>query len=111
MGSLCETAGPRTKTRGCVGDRNRYITAVHCRTMLPQWIWCVRFRASEGGGETHVVAPHRAAAKQAIATPPERVTVYESTEPTTHVSDRLATQRFDGYYPGVRAAIAAIRGH
>lgn len=76
---------------------------------LPHWFWRVRFRASDGSGETLVVAPHRAAAKQAIATPTERVTVYESTDPRERVTDAMATQRFGGYYPGVRAAVNVSR--
>ena len=78
--------------------------------MLPHWFWCVRFRTADGDGETLVVAPHRAAAKLAIATSPEDVLAYESVEPRENVSGRLAAQRFDGYYPGVRAAITAARG-
>lgn len=75
--------------------------------MFPHWFWCVRYRTANGGGETLVVAPHRAAAKQAIATPPDRVTAYESTEPGRRVADEVAAQSFSGYYPGVRAAVAA----
>lgn len=77
--------------------------------MFPHWFWRVRYRTVDGGGETIVVAPHRAAAKQAIATPPARVTAYESATPSAHVPPTVATQHFDGYYPGVRAAIATIR--
>ena len=77
--------------------------------MLPHWFWRVRFRTADGPGETLVVAPHRAAAKQAIATPPARVTAYESTEPREFVSEGVARQRFNGYYPGVRAALSAGR--
>jgi hypothetical protein len=76
---------------------------------LPHWFWRVRFRTADGGGETLVVAPHRAAAKQAIATQPEDVTTYESTTPGKRVSDRMTAQRFAGYYPRARSAIAAIR--
>jgi hypothetical protein len=76
---------------------------------LPHWFWRVRFRTPAGGGETLVVAPHRAAAKQAIATPTERVTAYESTEPRERVPPSMAAQRFGGYYPGIRAAVDA--GH
>lgn len=76
---------------------------------LPQWFWRVRFRTREGGGETLVVAPHRTAAKQAIATPPARVTAYESAEPGVRVPSAVATQHFDGYYPGVRTALDAGR--
>jgi allantoicase len=76
---------------------------------LPQWFWRVRFRTPDGGGETLVVAPHRAAAKQAIATPAARVTAYESTTPGERVVDGLATQRFAGYYPSVRRALDAGR--
>lgn len=78
--------------------------------MLPHWFWRVRFRTADGPGETLVVAPHRAAAKQSIGTPARRVTTYESTEPRERVEDKLATQHFTGYYPGVREAITAIRG-
>lgn len=74
---------------------------------LPQWFWRVRFRTREGGGETIVVAPHRAAAKQAIATPPARVTAYESTTPGARVPETVAAQRFVGYYPGIRRALDA----
>lgn len=75
--------------------------------MFPNWFWRVRYRTANGGGETLVVAPHRAAAKQAIATPPDRVTAYESTEPGRRVADEVAAQSFSGYYPGVRAALSA----
>lgn len=78
--------------------------------MLPHWFWRVRFRTANGGGETIVVAPHRAAAKQAIGTPTDRVTAYESTEPRERVSNDLATQQFEGYYPGVRTALETVRG-
>lgn len=77
--------------------------------MLPQWFWCVRFRTADGGGETFVVAPHRAGAKQTIATPAARVTAYENVTPGERVTDRMATQCFHGYYPGVRAALRAGR--
>ena len=77
--------------------------------MLPQWFWRVRFRTADNAGETLVVAPHRAAAKQAIATPAARVTAYESAEPRERVPASVADQRFGGYYPGVRAALDA--GH
>lgn len=77
--------------------------------MLPHWFWRVRFRTPDGGGETLVVAPHRAAAKQAIATPAGHVTAYESTAPGERVPPSMAAQRFDGYYPGVRAVLDAGR--
>lgn len=77
--------------------------------MLPQWFWRVRFQTDDSGGETLVIAPHRAAAKQAIATPPEDVTAYETVEPNEHVSHEMATQHFGGYYPRTRAAIDAGR--
>lgn len=76
---------------------------------LPHWFWRVRFRTREGGGETLVVAPHRAAAKQAIAAPAERVTMYESTTPGERVPATVAKQRFGGYYPRARTAIDAGR--
>ncbi|GAA0455908.1 hypothetical protein MUK72_13665 [Halococcus dombrowskii] len=76
---------------------------------LPHWFWCVRFRTSNGGGETYVVAPHRAGAKQAIATPAERVMAYESVAPHERIPPSMAAQSFDGYYPRTRAAIDAGR--
>lgn len=76
---------------------------------LPHWFWRVRFRTTNGDGETLVVAPHRAAAKQAIATQPADVTTYESVTPGTRVTDGMATQHFAGYYPSVRAALRAGR--
>lgn len=82
--------------------------------MLPHWLWRVRFQTADSGGETIVVAPHPAAAKKAIGTLPEDVTAYESTEPRERVSEKMAAQHFDGYYPRTRAAIdagrTAIRG-
>ena len=77
--------------------------------MLPHWLWRVRFRMPDSGGETLVVAPHPAAAKKAIATPPKDVAAYESVEPGKRIADDVAAQRFDGYYPGVRAALDAGR--
>lgn len=76
---------------------------------LPQWFWRIRFRTREGSGETLVVAPHRAAAKQAIATPPARVTAYESATPGESVPRAMAAQCFAGYYPGARAALSLVR--
>lgn len=78
--------------------------------MFPHWFWCVRFRTADGPGETLVVAPHRAAAKQAIGTPPACVTAYESADPGDRVADGVAAQDFDGYYPGLRAALSAVNG-
>ena len=76
---------------------------------LPYWFWEVRFRTSAGGGETLVVAPHPAGAKQSIAASIEGVTAFESVEPHGRVSTTEAEQRFAGYYPGVRTAISTLR--
>jgi hypothetical protein len=76
---------------------------------LPYWFWRVRFRTTDGPSESIVVAPHRAAAKRAIATPAARVTAYESTTPGERIPRAMATQRFGGYYPGVRAVFRAGR--
>ncbi|WP_273835101.1 hypothetical protein [Halococcus sp. PRR34] len=75
---------------------------------LPHWFWCVRFQSSSGGGETLVVAPHPAAAKQSVAAGID-IVAFGGVEPRERVPQSMAEQRFDGYYPGVRAALDA--GH
>lgn len=77
--------------------------------MLPHWFWLVQFYTPEGGGETLVVAPHRAAAKKSIASSVS-IVEYESVEPTHQVSDWVAAQHFDGYFPTTRAVAERIRG-
>jgi hypothetical protein len=76
---------------------------------LPHWFWRVRFRTADGGGETLVVAPHRAAAKQSVTAAIRTITAYESAEPGERVPSAMAAQRFDGYYPGVRRTLSAGR--
>ena len=76
--------------------------------MLPHWFWRVRYRTAEGGGETLVVAPHPAGAKKAIGILPADVTAYEDVEPSTRVSDGVAGQHFDGYYPHIRQAMNLV---
>lgn len=76
---------------------------------LPYWFWCVRFRTSDGGGETLVVAPHPAGAKQSVTSMVGNIIIYESVEPLGRVPITMADQRFDGYYPGVRSVLAAGR--
>lgn len=74
--------------------------------MLPHWFWRVRFRTSDGGGETLVVAPHPAGAKRSVAGSIGIVS-FESVVPKERVSQAMAKQRFDGYYPSVREALTA----
>lgn len=77
--------------------------------MLPCWFWRVHFCTPDGGGETLVVAPHPAGAKQSIASGVEIVTTFDNVEPLKRVSPSIAAQSFDGYYPGVRRMLSAGR--
>lgn len=72
--------------------------------MFPHWFWRVRFRTSNGSGETLVVAPHPAGAKKSVIGSID-ITTFESVVPKERVPQAMAEQRFGGYYPSVRGAL------
>jgi len=76
--------------------------------MLPSWFWTVRYRTPAGGGETTVVAPHPAGAKQTIDRE-IHVLAFESVAAGDRVPEDVAAQRFGGYYPNVQSAVDAVR--
>lgn len=74
---------------------------------IPYWHWRIRYRTSDGGCETGVVAPHPAGAKQAITAFISTPIEFDAIESQDRVPADDAGRHFAGYYPRFRVAIDA----
>lgn len=84
---------------------------------LPYWVWQVSFQTASSPGESTVVAPHPAAAKQSVAAAIDGIETFDSVLAGKRFSTTHAEQRFDGYAPrlhtvsaSVESARATVRG-
>lgn len=65
---------------------------------LPYWGWTIRFQNGESSGESTVIAPHPAAAKQSVAAAVTDIETFESVVALDRVATSVAEQHLDGYY-------------